>query len=332
VRAVLVPSTGAADVLQVTEVDRPSPGDGQVLVRVAVAGVNYMDVYQRSGTVPLPTPFVAGVEGVGTVVEVGNGVDDLPIGRRVGWLRGGQGSYAEYVLVDAAMAVPVPDAVPDEVAAAVLMQGVTAQYLATDTYRVQPGDTVLVHAAAGGVGQLLTQVVTLRGGRVIGTVSTEQKVEVARAAGAEEVLRYEEVPGRVKQLTGGNGVAAVYDGVGGATFDASLASLRARGVLVVYGTSSGPTPPLEIPRLNSGGSLYVTRPTVVHYTATRDELRARTDEVFGWVASGQLRVSIGGRFPLADAARAHQDLESRRTTGKLLLFPADDRHDSRDDA
>jgi NADPH:quinone reductase len=323
VRAVLVPSSGAADVLQVTEVDRPSPGAGQVLVRVAVAGVNYMDVYQRSGAVALPTPFVAGVEGVGTVAEVGDGVDDLAMGRRVGWLRGGQGSYAEYVLVDAAMAVPIPDAVPDEVAAAALMQGVTAHYLATDTYRVQPGDTVLVHSAAGGVGQLLTQVVTLRGGRVIGTVSTEQKAEVARAAGAEEVLRYEEVPGRVRRLTDGNGVAAVYDGVGGATFDASLASLRPRGVLVVYGTSSGPTPPLEIPRLNSGGSLYVTRPTVVHYTATREELRARTDELFGWVASGQLRVSIGGRYPLADAARAHQDLESRRTTGKLLLFPAD---------
>jgi NADPH:quinone reductase len=323
VRAVLVPSYGPADVLQVTDVDRPSPGPGQVLVRVAVAGVNYMDVYQRSGAVPLPTPFVAGVEGVGTAIEVGEGVGDLTTGQRVGWLRGGQGSYAEYVLVDAAMAVPVPDAVPDEVAAAVLMQGVTAQYLATDTYRVQPGDTVLVHAAAGGVGQLLTQVVRLRGGRVIGTVSTEQKAEVARAAGAEEVLRYEEVPGRVKQLTGGEGVAAVYDGVGGATFDASLASLRARGVLVVYGTSSGPTPPLEIPRLNSGGSLYVTRPTVVHYTATREELRARTDELFGWVASGQLRVSIGGRFLLADVARAHQDLESRRTTGKLLLFPAE---------
>jgi NADPH:quinone reductase len=323
VRAVLVTSSGAADVLQVTEVDRPSPDAGQVLVRVAVAGVNYMDVYQRSGAVSLPTPFVAGVEGVGTVVEVGDGVDDLPIGQRVGWLRGGQGSYAEYVLVDAAMAVPVPDAVPDEAAAAVLMQGVTAHYLATDTYRVQPGDTVLVHAAAGGVGQLLTQVVRLRGGRVIGTVSTEQKAGVARAAGAEEVLRYEEVPGRVKQLTGGEGVAAVYDGVGGATFDASLASLRARGVLVVYGTSSGPTPPLEIPRLNSGGSLYVTRPTVVHYTATREELRARTDELFGWVASGQLRVSIGGRFLLADVTRAHQDLESRRTTGKLLLFPAE---------
>ena len=322
-RAVLVPSSGAADVLQVTEVDRPSPGAGQVLVRVAVAGVNYMDVYQRSGAVSLPTPFVAGVEGVGTVAEIGDGVDDLAIGRRVGWLRGGQGSYAEYVLVDSAMAVPIPDAVPDDVAAAVLMQGVTAHYLATDTYRVQPGDTVLVHSAAGGVGQLLTQVVTLRGGRVIGTVSTEQKAEVARAAGAEEVLRYEEVPVRVRQLTDGNGVAVVYDGVGGATFDASLASLRPRGVLVVYGTSSGPTPPLEIPRLNSGGSLYVTRPTVVHYTATREELRARTDELFGWVASGQLRVSIGGRYPLADAARAHQDLESRRTTGKLLLFPAD---------
>jgi NADPH2:quinone reductase len=307
----------------VTDVDRPSPGPGQVLVRVAVAGVNYMDVYQRSGAVPLPTPLVAGVEGVGTVVGLGEGVGDLTTGQRVGWLRGGQGSYAEYVLVDAAMAVPVPEAVPDEVAAAVLMQGVTAQYLATDTYPVQPGDTVLVHSAAGGVGQLLTQVVKLRGGRVIGTVSTEQKAAVARAAGADAVLRYEEVPDGVQQLTGGAGVAAVYDGVGGATFDASLASLRPRGVLVVYGTSSGPTPALEIPRLNSGGSLYVTRPTVVHYTATREELRARTDEVFGWVASGQLRVSIGGRYPLADAARAHEDLESRRTTGKLLLFASE---------
>jgi NADPH2:quinone reductase len=225
------------------------------------------------------------------VVEVGDDVDDLTVGQRVGWFRGGQGSYAEYVVVDAGLAVPIPEAVPDEAVAAVLMQGVTAHYLATDTYRVQAGDTVLVHAAAGGVGQLLTQVVKLRGGRVIGTVSTEHKAEVAR--------------------------------VGGATFDASLASLRPRGVLAVYGTASGPTPPLEIPRLNSGGSLYVTRPTVVHYTATREELRARTDELFDWVGSGRLRVSIGGRFPLADAARAQEDLESRRTTGKLLLFPAE---------
>src|SRR3954451_6901264 len=322
-RAVLVSSPGPAAVLQVGDIDQPSPRSGEVLVKVAVAGVNFMDVYQRSGTVALPTPFLAGVEGVGTVIEVGDGVDDLTTGQRVGWLRGGQGSYAEYVLVDAAMAVPVPDVVADDVAAAVLMQGVTAHYLATDTYRVQPGDTVLVHAAAGGVGQLLTQVVKLRGGRVIGTVSTEEKAEVARAAGADEVLRYEDVPERVKQLTGGAGVPVVYDGLGGATFDASLASLRPRGVLVVYGNASGPTPPLEIPRLNSGGSLYVTRPTVVHYTDTREELRSRTDEVFGWVASGQLRVSIGGRFPLADAARAHQDLESRRTTGKLLIFPAE---------
>ena len=320
-RAVLVPSPGPADALRLTEVDRPSPGPGQVLVEVAVAGVNYMDVYQRSGAVPLPAPFGAGVEGVGTVVEVGDGVDGVTVGRRVGWLRGGQGSYADFVLVDAAMAVPVPVTVPDDVAAAVLMQGVTAHYLATDTYRVQPGDPVLVHAAAGGVGLLLTQVVTLRGGRVIGTVSTDAKAEVARAAGADEVLRYEDAPVRVRELTGGEGVAVVYDGVGGATFDASLTSLRPRGVLVVYGTSSGPTPPLEIPRLNAGGSLYVTRPTVVHYTATPDELRARTDELFGWIASGQLRVSIGGRYPLAEATRAHQDLESRRTTGKLLLLP-----------
>jgi NADPH2:quinone reductase len=319
VRAVTVPSTGAADVLRVADVDRPVPGPGQVLVQVAVAGVNYMDVYQRAGGVPVPTPFVAGVEGVGTVVEVGGGVDGLTAGQRVGWLRGGQGSYAEFVAVDAAQAVPVPDGVDDEVAAAVLMQGVTAHYLATDTYRVQPGDTVLVHAAAGGVGQLLTQVVGLRGGRVIGTVSTDRKAAAARAAGAAEVLRYEEAPDRVRELTGGAGVVAVYDGVGGATFDASLASLRPRGVLVVYGTASGPTPPLEIPRLNSGGSLYVTRPTVVHYTATREELLARTGEVFGWVASGDLTVTIGGRYPLAEVARAHQDLEARRTTGKLLV-------------
>jgi NADPH2:quinone reductase len=321
VRAVLVSGTGPADVLEVADVDRPSPGPGQVLVEVAVAGVNYMDVYQRTGGAPLATPFVAGVEGVGTVAALGDGVDDLAVGQRVGWLRGGQGSYAEFVVVDAAMAVPVPDAIPDDVATAVLMQGVTAHYLATDTYRVQPGDTVLVHAAAGGVGQLLTQVVRLRGGRVIGTVSTPEKAEAAREAGADEVLRYDEVPDRVRELTDGRGVAVVYDGVGAATFEGSLASLRPRGMLVVYGTASGPTPPLEIPRLNSGGSLYVTRPTVVHYTASREELRARTDEVFGWVAGGQLRVSVGGRFPLPDARLAHEALESRRTTGKLVLVP-----------
>jgi NADPH2:quinone reductase len=320
-RAVLVSDTGTADVLQLTEVEQPSPGPGQVLVQVAVAGVNYMDVYQRSGGTPLRTPFVAGVEGVGTVVARGDGVDDLAVGQRVGWLRGGQGSYAEFVAVDAAMAVPVPDGIPDDVATAVLMQGVTAHYLATDTYRVQPGDSVLVHAAAGGVGQLLTQVVRLRGGRVIGTVSTPEKAAAARDAGADEVLQYDEVPDRVRALTDGRGVAVVYDGVGAATFEGSLASLRPRGMLVVYGTASGPTPPLEIPRLNTGGSLYVTRPTVVHYTATQDELRARADEVFGWVAAGQLRVSVGGRFELADARQAHQALESRRTTGKLLVLP-----------
>jgi NADPH2:quinone reductase len=320
-RAVLVSDTGAADVLHVADVDQPSPGPGQVLVQVAVAGVNYMDVYQRSGGYSLATPFVAGVEGVGIVVALGDGVDEFAVGQRVGWLRGGQGSYAEFVAVDAAMAVPVPDDVPDDVATAVLMQGVTAHYLATDTYRVQPGDTALVHAAAGGVGQLLTQVVRLRGGRVIGTVSTPEKAAAAKDAGADEVLQYDQVPDRVRALTDGSGVAVVYDGVGAATFEGSLASLRPRGMLVVYGTASGPTPPLEIPRLNSGGSLYVTRPTVVHYTATREELRARTDEVFGWVAAGQLRVSVGGRFDLADAREAHQALESRRTTGKLLVLP-----------
>ncbi len=322
-RAVMVSSTGGPDVLRVTEVDRPSPGPGQVLVQVSVAGVNYMDIYQRTGGTPLPLPFVAGVEGVGTVVEVGSGVEDVAAGQRVGWLRGGQGSYADFAVVDAAMAVPVPDGIQDDDATAVLMQGVTAHYLATDTYRVRPGDSVLVHAAAGGVGRLLTQVVRLRGGRVIGTASSAEKADVARQAGADEVLHYDEVPDRVRELTGGQGVAAVYDGVGAATFDASLASLRPRGFLVVYGTASGPTPPLEIPRLNSGGSLYVTRPTVVHYTASREELLARTDEVFDWVADGRLQVSIGGRFSLADARNAQEALEARRTTGKLLLRPGD---------
>jgi NADPH2:quinone reductase len=318
-RAVIVNEIGGPEVLTQAEVDRPSPAPDQVLVEVTVSGVNFLDVYQRTGATPLRPPFAAGVEGVGLVAEVGTSVTDLHVGQRVGWLSGGQGSFADAAVVAADKAVPVPDEIDDETAAAVLMQGVTAHYLATDTYPIQPGDPVLVHAAAGGVGQLLTQIAKLRGGRVIGTVSTEAKAEAARAAGADETLLYDDFAAQVRRLTGGAGVAAVYDGVGASTFEGSLASLRPRGVLVVYGTASGPTPPLEIPRLNTGGSLYVTRPSVVHYTATAEELRGRTRALFNWIARGEVQVHIGGRFPVAQVREAFTALESRQTTGKLLL-------------
>lgn len=316
-RAVCVNRFGGPEVFTLTEVDSPTPAATQVLVQVTVAGVSYLDVYQRTGVTPVATPYLAGVEGVGLIVEVGSEVTDLVEGQRVGWLAGGQGSFADYTVVEAAKAVPIPDEVNDELAAAVLMQGVTAHYLATDTYPIRPGDPVLVHAAAGGVGQLLVQVVKLCGGIVIGTVSTEAKAEAARAAGADHVISYDNFADQVRDLTG-HGVAVVYDGVGATTFEGSLAALRTRGTLVVYGTASGPTPPLEIPRLNSGGSLYVTRPSVAHYTATTDELRRRTNDIFGWMAKRDLTVNIG-RYPITQVSDAFAALEARRTTGKLLL-------------
>jgi NADPH2:quinone reductase len=231
------------------------------------------------------------------------------------------GSYAERVAVDPSRLVPVPDGVSNEVAAAVLLQGMTAHYLATGTYAVQPGDTVLVHAAAGGVGLLLTQMVKLRGGRVVATTSTDEKAELARGAGADEVIGYEGFAERVHELTDGEGVAAVYDGVGQATFDESLASLRPCGTMVLYGAASGPVPPFDPMQLERAGSVFLTRPTLRHYTARREELLARAEEVFGWVAEGKLDVRVGGRYPLEDARKAHEDLEGRRTTGKLLLLP-----------
>jgi NADPH:quinone reductase len=321
-QAVCVNSFGGPEVFTLTEVDRPTPAATQVLVQVTVAGINYLDVYQRTGITAVAPPYVAGVEGAGVIVELGSEVTDFFEGQRVGWLTGGQGSFADYVVVEAARAVPIPDEVDSESAAAVLMQGVTAHYLATDTYPIRPGDPVLAHAAAGGVGQLLVQVAKLRGGMVIGTVSTEAKAEVARRAGADHVISYDNFAAKVRELTGGHGVAAVYDGVGATTFEGSLAALRTRGTLVVYGTASGPTPALEIPRLNSGGGLYVTRPSVAHYTVTTEELRGRTDDVFGWLAKGDLTVNIGGRYPITEVSDAFAALEARRTTGKLLLVPA----------
>jgi len=284
--------------------------------------VNYRDVYEREGDGAYggPTPVVAGVEGAGTVREVGEGVDEFEPGDRVAWWSA-PGSYAELVAVDAAQAVPIPGGVTDEQAAAVLLQGMTAHYLSRDTYRVLPDDTVLVHAAAGGVGLLLTQLATKLGARVIGTVSTPEKEKLARAAGAAYVLGYDNIADEVRALTDGAGVPAVYDGVGQATFEASLASLRPRGILVLYGQSSGPVPPFDLGRLSTLGSLSITRPTLAHFVTTPEELSRRASDVFGRVADGTLTVHIGGRYPLAEAGRAHEDLQARRTTGKLLLIP-----------
>jgi NADPH2:quinone reductase len=321
-RAIQVNSYGGPEALEVVDIDASQPGPGQVLVDVAASGVNYIDTYQRSGVYQVPLPCVLGLEGAGTVAAVGEGVTDLEAGDRVAWAAA-QGSYAEQVLVQAAQAIPVPDGVPGDLAAAVPLQGMTAHYLATSTYPVQAGDTVIVHAAAGGVGLLLTQIVKIRGGRVIATVSTEEKAALARQAGADEVVRYDQVDfaAEARRLTGGKGVAAVYDGVGRTTFDASLSTLRPRGMMVLYGAASGPVPPFDPQRLNSGGSLFLTRPSLGHYTATREELLERARELFGWIAAGRLDVRVGGRYSLADAGRAHEDLQARHTTGKLLLVP-----------
>lgn len=321
-RAIRVNRYGGPEVLEPADVDAPTPGPGQVLLDVAASGVNYVDTYQRSGIYRLPLPFVPGVEGAGRVAAVGDGVTGLKVGDHVGWLAA-PGSYAEHVIVDAEKAISVPEGVSDELAAAVLLQGLTAHYLSTSTYPVQAGDAALVHAAAGGVGLLLTQMVKQRGGRVIATVSTEDKEALARGAGADEVIRYDRVDfaPEVRRLSGGEGVAVAYDGVGQATFDGSLASLRPRGMLVLYGAASGQVPPFDPQRLMTGGSLFLTRPTLGNYTATRGELLARARDVFGWIAAGRLNVRIGGRYRLDDARRAHEDLQGRRTTGKLLLVP-----------
>jgi NADPH:quinone reductase len=321
-RAIRVERYGRPEVLAPVELDPPRPGPGQLLVDVAAAGVNFVDVYRRSGVYQVPLPFVPGAEGAGTVAEVGAGVTDFAPGDRVGWVAGPDG-YAEQVVLDAAKAIPLPEGVSFETAAAVLLQGLTAQYLCTSTFPVQPGDTVLLHAAAGGVGLLLTQMIGLRGGRVLGTVSTGEKAEAARQAGVDEVIRYDRVDfaAEARRLTGGEGVAAAFDGVGLTTFDGSLASLRPRGMLVLFGYASGTVPTFQVQRLMEGGSLFLTRPSLAHYTLTREELLARARDVLGRVAAGRLRVRVGGRYPLEDARRAHEDLEGRRTIGKLLLLP-----------
>ena len=321
-RAIVVTRNGGPEVLELRDEPAPQAAAGHVVVDVEAIGVNFRDIYEREGNYPgtPPPPHVAGVEGAGTIAAVGAEVTGLSAGERVVWVAG-QGSYAEQVPVEAERVVPIPAGVSTELAAAALLQGMTAHYLAASTYPVREGDDVLVHAAAGGVGLLLTQIVKLRGGRVIATTSSDEKAELARAAGADDVLGYGSFAERVRELTHGEGVAVVYDGIGKATFDESLASLRRRGLMVLYGAASGPPPPLEIARLNAGGSLYLTRPSLPHYSATRAELLERAQAVLGWIADGVLDVRIGGRYALEDARRAQEDLAARSTTGKLLLLP-----------
>lgn len=321
--ALVVTAHGDRGVLAVETRPRPEPGPGEVAVAVEAVGVNFIDVYQREGIYPIPTPFVPCLEGAGVITALGEDIEELAIGDRVAWAMV-LGSGASTAIIPADKLVAIPGGVSTEDAAAVMLQGMTAHYLATDTHAVQPGDWALVHAAAGGVGQLLTQFVVARGGRVIATAGTESKCEIARGLGAEVTIDYSSTPdlaAAVREATGGRGVDVVYDGVGAATFDASLASLRPRGLLALYGAASGPVPSFDLQRLNAGGSLFVTRPSLAHYLLTREELLRRGSDVLGAVADGSLRVSIGGRWPLDQAADAYAALEGRGSTGKLLLIP-----------
>jgi NADPH:quinone reductase len=323
ISAVVVARNGGPEVLEVQQRPRPEPGPGQVVIDVAASGVNFIDVYRRQGVYPVPTPFVLGMECAGTVAAVGSDVTDVAVGDVVATADAGAGSHAEAVAVDADRVVPVPDAVPVEVAAAAMLQGVTAHYLTRSTFAVQDGQWVLVHAAAGGVGQLLVQLCRSAGAHVVATVGSAEKAQIAHDLGADAVVRYDEVDdlATAVRAAAGGGVHVAYDGVGKATFDASLASLRPRGMLVLFGGASGQVPPFDLQRLNAGGSLFVTRPTIVHYTAERQELLWRAGELFDAIAGGSLHVAIGGRYPMARAADAYRDLEGRRSTGKLLIVP-----------
>ena len=321
-KAIEVREYGGPERLAAAEVPVPEPGPGQVRVALAATGINFVEVYHREGRTGRPLPFIPGGEGAGTVTAVGTGVDGVRVGDRVASVDLA-GSYAAEALVAADRVVAVPDGIDTEVAAAALLQGLTAHYLLHDSYAVRPGDTVLVHAAAGGMGLLLTQLAARIGATVIGTVSTSDKERLAREAGAAEVIRYTErdVVDEVRRITGGAGVAAVYDGVGRDTFDASLNCLRTRGTLVLYGAASGPVPPFDPQRLEPAGSVFLTRPTLRHHIVERSELDRRAADLFGWIAAGELAVRVHERYPLAEARRAHEDLQSRRTTGKLLLVP-----------
>jgi len=321
-KAIRVHEFGGTDAMALEEIPSPKPLEGHALVRLKAVGVNFIDIYQRMGLYPVPLPFTPGNEAAGTVEEIGPGVTEVAPGDPVTY-SGAIGSYAEYAVVPSWRLVHIPQGLDLKTATAAMLQGMTAHYLSHDTYPLKPKDTCLVHAAAGGVGLLLVQMAKQRGARVIGTVSTAEKARLAREAGADEVILYTEkdFESEVKRLTGGAGIQVVYDSVGQATFDKSLNCLAPRGYLVLYGQASGPVPPFDPQVLNARGSLFLTRPTLGHYTRNREELLSRADEVLGWAAKGKLHVRIGATFPLAEAGEAHRKLAGRETTGKILLVP-----------
>jgi NADPH2:quinone reductase len=321
-KAIRVHEFGAADALRYEDAPTPEPKAGEVRIKLSAAGLNFIDIYHRSGAYAMPVPFIPGLEGAGVVDAVGEDVSTLAVGDRVAY-PSQAASYAEYATVPADRTVPVPDAIDLNTAAAVMLQGMTAHYYATSTYPIQPGDKVLVHAAAGGVGQLLVQIAKLRGGWVVGTVSNDEKAAIAKAAGADEIILYtqQDFEAETKHLTGGKGVDVVYDSVGKTTFDKSLNCLRPRGYMVLCGQASGPVDPINPQILNQRGSLYLTRPSLGPYIATRAELLQRADDLFAWIQSGKLNVHIDKTFPLAQAAEAHRYMEARMTKGKVLLIP-----------
>ena len=321
-KAIRVQSPGGQDVLKYEEVSDPKPGPGQVLVKLHAIGVNFIDVYHRTGLYKLPLPFTPGMEGSGVVESVGTDVTEVQLGDRVAYAMT-VGAYAELAVVPSRQLVKIPATMDFSSAAAVMLQGMTAHYLTHSTYAIQPGDTILVHAAAGGAGLLIAQMAKRCGARVIGTVSTEEKARLARSAGVDEVILYTQADfeAEVKRLTEGKGLPVVYDSVGKTTYEKSLNCLRPRGMMVLFGQSSGAVPPIDPGILAAKGSLYLTRPSLGHYSATREELVSRADDVIGWVSKGELKLRIEKTFALSDAAEAHRELESRRTTGKLLIIP-----------
>lgn len=321
-KAIRVHEYGGPEVMRLEETPLPEPGPGQARVKIEATGVNFIEIYQRSGQYTGRLPFTPGGEAAGTVDAVGPGVSDLKPGERVAYT-GAPGSYAEYALAPAERLVPVPEGISTRDAAAIMLQGMTAHYLAFSTYPLSASDTALVHAAAGGVGLLLVQIAKRCGARVIGTVSTEEKAELAHAAGADEIIRYtvQDFEEETKRLTEGRGVDVVYDSVGKMTFDKSLNCLRPRGYLVLYGQSSGAVPQIDPQVLNQKGSLFLTRPSLAHYTADREELLWRSGDLFRWVAAGELKLRIDRTWPLAEAPEAHRYLADRQSKGKLLLIP-----------
>jgi NADPH2:quinone reductase len=321
-KAIRVHETGGPEKLLLEEIPRPEPQAGEILLKIAAAGVNFIDIYQRTGLYKLSVPFTPGQEAAGTVETVGPGVDFIKPGDAVTFV-GPPCAYAEYAVVPASVAIPVPGGMDLKLAAASMLQGMTAHYLTHSTFPLKSGDTCLVHAVAGGTGLLITQMAKMLGARVIGTTSSQQKAESARQAGADEIILYTEqnFEDEVKRLTDGRGVDVVYDSVGKSTWDGSLNCLRPRGTMVTFGNASGPVDPIQPLILSQRGSLFLTRPKLNDYTANLEELQWRAGDVLNWVSSGQLAIRIDREYPLAEAARAHEDLASRRTSGKLILVP-----------